>query len=229
MLSGRVTKERATIVTLLTAVIGLLCVLVCVPCGLISGAWFRFHHPHFPTFAEWPLAPERTPFPTIQPTVRLTAPPTHAPTPAARSTPISIPLEGIVPPGELIEANEMTLAVQGATRPADKIVASASQFNPAPQPGNEYIIIETFIRCLKSESETCLISPLIHFRLVGSGREYPPEILLLHINGLMEGGEFQGGTTMSGGLAFEIDEDETDLTLMYETLLGTERAFLAVP
>lgn len=223
------TKERATIVILLTAVIGLLCVLVCVVCGSISGALFRFHHPRFRPVVEWPPAPERTPFPTIEPTVGLTAPPTCAPTPAATSTPISVPLEGVVPPGELIEANEMTLAVQGSTRPADDIVASASQFNPTPEPGNEYIIIETFIKCLKSESETCLISPLIHFRLIGSGTEYPPKILLLHVPGLMEGGEFQGGTTMSGGLAFEIDRDETDLTLMYETILGTERAFLAVP
>jgi hypothetical protein len=50
----------------------------------------------------------------------------------------------------------------------------------------------------------------------------------MDVPGLLEGGEIAAGGSVSGAMAFVIDQDETDLVLMYQNLMGTERAFLAV-
>lgn len=230
MLSGRVTKERATIVLLLTAVVGLLGVLLCTVSGSVAGVLMRSDRESPGTAFEPPSTPEPSFTTRVPPTVRPTAPrATRVPEATSTATPPSTPRWGVVPPGEVVVAGWISLKVQGLTRPADRIVASANQFNPVAEPGNEYVLIETSITCLKSESEPCFVSPLINFRLIGAATEYTPEILLLDVPGLLEGGELQGGSTSTGDLAFEIDSEETHLTLMYETILGADRTFLAVP
>jgi hypothetical protein len=135
-----------------------------------------------------------------------------------------------VPSGEAAYVNDMGVVVENTTRPADEIVVSANTFNVPPDPGEEYVLVHLSIRCTREETAApCLFSPLINFKLIGAETAYSPRILLMDVPGLLEGGEVRGGATVSGALAFVVNQDETDLTLMYETILGRDRAFLAVP
>lgn len=161
-----------------------------------------------------------TPSPTPEP-----SPPVALPTVTA--TPTLPPFEPVAP-GEEDWANGMTMRVEGLTRPADAIVERSSSFNPPPDPGHEYVLVELAITCERSEGETCLYSPLINFDLLGDAARYTPQIFLMDVPGLLEGGEIAAGGSVSGAMAFVIDQDETDLVLMYQNLMGTERAFLAV-
>ncbi len=148
--------------------------------------------------------------------------------PTVTATPTLPPFDPVAP-GEEGWANGMAMRVEGLTRPADAIVKRGSTLNPSPDPGQEYIFVELAITCERSEGETCLYSPLINFKLLGEEMRYTPQIFLTNVPGLLEGGELAASERVSGDLVFVIDQDETDLVLMYQNILATERAFLAVP
>lgn len=174
-------------------------------------------------------APLTTPSPS--PTLASEATPEPSPTfalPTVTPTSTLPPFEPVAP-GEEGWANGMAMRVEGLTRPADAIVERSNSFNPSPGPGQEYIFVELAITCEKSEGETCLYSPLINFDLLGDAARYVPQVIMLDVPGLLEGGEIAAGERVSGDLVFVIDQDETDLVLMYQNILATERAFLAVP
>ncbi len=215
-------------ILLLLGGVGFLCILSCTAGGLLGG-WVARHAS--PPYIDPTSVPTAVPTSTAESSLSLTPWLTMVPEPEPTPTIPPTPIGGPVPPGEVAEAyaSRMTMAVSGAIRPADEIVARASDFNPRPEQGEEYILVELSITCLRQESEVCLYSPLINFKLLGAGVSYEPCIFLMDVPGLLEGGELRGGATVSGALAFVINQDETDLVLVYQNLMGTEWVFLAVP
>ncbi len=219
----------STLVAIIVA--GWVSVLACAALGLIGGALTR------PTVTPADAPARASPTPpaivTITPRPKPTATSfriqTSVPTPFLTPTLPPTPIHGVVLPGDIIEANRMAFVVRGIERPADELVAQANDFNPPPEPDEEYVLVDISITCLRDPSEVCLLSPLINFKLIGSRVAYAPQILLLDVPHLLEGGEIQGGATTSGKLAFAIDEEETDLTLFYQTIMGTDQVFLALP
>jgi hypothetical protein len=204
-------------------------VFACGALGFIGGALTRREaHPSGPVVSASPTPAAIvtiTPKPTRSPPQIQTPVPTPAGTPTLPPTPI----HGVVPPGEIIEANRMAFLVRGVERPADDLVERANDFNPPAERGKEYVFVDLSITCLRDQGDVCLVSPLLNFKLIGSREAYAPQIFLLDLPRLLEGGEIEGGTKTSGRLAFVVDDDETDMNLMYETLMGTDRVFLALP
>jgi len=208
---------------------GMVSLVVCAALGLIGGALTRPSPP--------PSDPLPRMTPTLAPIVTITPKPTatrsrmQTPVPTAVITPTlpPTPIHGVVPPGELVEANRMAFVVRGVERPADDLVEGANDFNPPADRGKEYLLVDVSITCLKDPADVCLVSPLINFKLVGSREAYAPQILLLDVPRLLEGGEIEGGTKASGRLAFVVDDDETEMNLLYQTVMGTDQVFLALP
>mgnify|MGYP001114712265 CR=1 FL=1 len=147
---------------------------------------------------------------------------TSAPTGQSRSNP--------APPGSEVTIDEMTLVIDDAARPADDIVAEGNQFNSPPEEGSEYVMVDLSVTCEKGEDETCSIGPMLDLSIIGSqGVTHDSEWAISGVDGQLESTEFYGGSTVSGKLFFEVGQDETDLVLRYESLLGTSKAFMAVP
>jgi len=134
------------------------------------------------------------------------------------------------PPGSEVTIDNMTFVVLDSTRPVDALVAEGNMFNPEPEAGNEYVMITISVTCEKAEDETCTIGPMWDMALVGSaGVTHDVEWAIAGVDGQLEQTEFYGGATASGSLIFEVGQGETDLVLRYQSLLGTSKAFLAVP
>jgi hypothetical protein len=134
------------------------------------------------------------------------------------------------PPGSEVTIDDMTFVVEDAVRPADDIVAAGNEFNSPPEEGNEYVMVTLSVTCEKSEDETCNIGPMLDLSVIGSeGVAHDSAWAISGVDGQLESTEFYGGSTTSGKLFFEVGQDETDLVLRYESLLGTSKAFLALP
>lgn len=228
---GRVSRAFAAWTLIAIIVAGLASVLACGALGLIGGAVTR------PTVSPAEVSAEASPTTpavvTITPRPKPTATSfriqTSVPTPFLTPTLPPTPIHGVVPPGEVIESNRMAFVVRGFERPADDVIERANDFNPPPDRGEEYVLVDISITCLKDAPDVCLVSPLINFKLIGSRVAYAPRILLLDVPHLLEGGEIQGGATACGKLPFAVDEEEADLTLFYHTIMGTDQVFLALP
>jgi len=169
--------------------------------------------------------PEATPKPgetqSATATERLASTPTTAPPGSARSNP--------APVGAEVTIDDMTMKIIEVTRPADDIVAAGNMFNATPEPGNEYIMVTISGVCNKSSDVTCQLNSYFDFKLTGSsGSVRDPEMMVAGVAGLLETAEFFGGVTVTGGMIFEVAQDETDLILIYEPLLGMSKAYLAV-
>jgi hypothetical protein len=148
--------------------------------------------------------------------------PTTPPSGASRSNP--------APVGSEVTVGDLTLAVDDATRPADEIVAEGNMFNPTPEPGNEFVRVTISATCEKAEDETCSVGPAWNLALIGSaGVTHDPLWAVSGVDGQLEQTEFYGAASVSGSLFFEVGQDETQLVLRYEDILGLSKAFLALP
>ena len=220
-LSTKVPKAQAVTIVMLVVVTGALCLVLCGVTAFVAGWVMR------PELASLGPGAGTTP---LTPSPSRAVEPTSSPTPYSTPTVPPTPVQGSVPPGDVAYVNDMAIVLEDATRPADEIVMNANTLNVTPDPGEEYVLVHISITCPREETaDPCIFSPLLNFRLIGADSAYSPKILLMDVPGLLEGGEVRGGATVSGALAFVVKQDETDLTLMYETILGRERAFLAVP
>ncbi len=95
----------------------------------------------------------------------------------------------------------LTLLVAHVIRPADAEIERANQFNPDPEPGNEYVMVELVLTCKKDSDETCLVSPAFDLELAGSkGIVREPDIFIAGVPHMLERTEFFGGVTVSGWL-----------------------------
>ena len=126
------------------------------------------------------------------------------------------------PVGSVITADDMSFEILGSTRPADDIIMSGNMFNTEPEEGEEYILIEMKIECLKDSDDTCSISQF-NFQLIGDeGISYDAEWLVTGVEGLLESEEFYGGAVVSGSLPFIVKLDDQDLVFVYDPFWGDE-------
>ena len=126
------------------------------------------------------------------------------------------------PLGSVITADNMQFEILGSTRPADDIIMSGNMFNTEPEEGEEYILIDMKIECMKDQDDTCNISSF-SFKLIGDeGVIYDAEWFISGVDGLLESEEFYGGGVVTGALPFIIKETDSNLIFLYEPFLGDE-------
>ncbi len=124
------------------------------------------------------------------------------------------------PVGSVVTADDMAFEILGSTRPADDIIMSGNMFNTEPEEGEEYILIEMKIECLKDSDDTCSISPF-NFQMIGDeGITYDAEWFVSGVEGILESEEFYGGAVVSGLLPFIVQETDGDLIFVYDPLWG---------
>lgn len=133
------------------------------------------------------------------------------------------------PVGSEVTVDNVTLTVEDFQRSVDDVVSNANQFNTEPEEGQEYVVVELTATCEKDSDETCSIGPAWNLAVLGSGGvAHDAEWFISGVEGQLEQSEFYGGASVSGKLFFIVDQDETDLVLRYEELLGSDAAFLAL-
>ena len=133
------------------------------------------------------------------------------------------------PVGSEVSVNNMTFTLLEAVRPADEIVAEGNMFNPTPEEGSEYVLVRLSIRCDRGPDATCRPA-VFEFSIVDSGGlVHDPSIMTSGVPGLLEFDEMFGGATKTGGLIFEVPEDDAGLVLIYEPLLSTTKTYLVIP
>ena len=137
---------------------------------------------------------------------------TPKPVGSARSNP--------APFGYVVTYEQMTFQVTGLIRPADDLVRQGNLFNRQAEAGSEYAFVQVAVTCLRGADETCALHE-VEFGLVGSaGLDHEVVLFLAGVDGLLRGGDLYGGATNTGYLAFILGQEETDLILIYEPLLG---------
>ena len=124
------------------------------------------------------------------------------------------------PVGSAITADNMKFQIIGSTRPANDIIMSGNMFNTEPEEGEEYILIELQIECMKDKDDTCNIYQS-SFKLIGDeGVTYDAEWFVSGVDGLLESEEFYGEGLVAGSLPFIIKDIDMDLIFLYEPFLG---------
>jgi hypothetical protein len=146
-----------------------------------------------------------------------TALPTETPSADGSSPDLAIPF------GEEANIRHYSLLITDVERPADETLANANMFNPQGDVGNEMLLLQLTITCTRDTSETCSVSPYLEFELFGSrGVIYEPKVIV-GLSGTMDRTEFFGGRSITGWVAFEVGEDETDLIFKFEPFLSLTR------
>lgn len=133
------------------------------------------------------------------------------------------------PVGSKVEADDMKFSVLGSTRPATDIIMAGNMFNTEPEEGQEYILVELSVTCMKSTDGKCSISTFSLSLLGSKGVSRDAEWFVSGVDGLLEGSEFYGGATVTGMVPFIVDQDETDILIVYEPLLFGDTFYLAIP
>ena len=151
--------------------------------------------------------------------------------PSARPTdtpePGGFALSNPAPFGSEVTINEMSLKVTGLIRPADGMAEQGNMFNTVPEARKEYVFVNLSATCNRSGDKTCNINDF-DFKMVGSSRQsHEAEIYLAGVSGMLGDGDFLGGATKSGYIAFIVDKSETNLILIYAPFLGYVAYFSA--
>lgn len=133
------------------------------------------------------------------------------------------------PVGSEVIADEMSFVIMGATRPANDVIAAGNMFNSEPEEGEEYILVDLEIKCLKSTDEKCSVGTY-NFNLLGdSGVSYDPDSFVSGVDGLLDfSSEFYGEAIVSGTIPFMVKQTDTELLFIYEPFFG-DSFFLQVP
>lgn len=102
--------------------------------------------------------------------------------------------------------------VTGLIRPADRTIRNENMFNDRPEDGEEWVIVFVDVRCAESRTETCELNNY-NFDLSGdNGIIYEGSFVvyddILDIN-------VRPGREGSGGLPFLIEDDDTNLALIF--------------
>jgi hypothetical protein len=143
-------------------------------------------------------------------------PPTIAPT----TPPLGTSRNNPAPVGSVVLADDMNFVILSSTRPATDIVMAGNIFNTEPEAGQEYIFVELQATCTKPSDQQCSLSTF-NLKLVGSsGIERDAEWFVSGVDGLLEDSEFYGGASVSGQIPFIVNQDETNLLLVYEPWFG---------
>jgi len=156
-----------------------------------------------------------------QPTV---APPPSTPTEAPK--PLGSARSNPAPLGAEVIIDDMAMKITEIISPANDIVMSGNQFNTIPDPGNVYIFVSISITCNKSADSNCNIGGYEFSLIDSTGISHNAEIFIAGVSGLLASGEFYGGATKAGYLAFIVPEGDTGLILKYDSFLS--EAFFAL-
>jgi hypothetical protein len=133
------------------------------------------------------------------------------------------------PVGSEVIADDMVFVILGATRPADDIIMAGNPFNTEPEEGEEYILVDIEIKCLKSTDDKCSTGTYNISLLGDSGISYDPEIVVVGVEGLLDfTSDFYGEAVISGSIPFIVKQSDTELLFVYEPLFG-DTFFLQVP
>jgi len=146
--------------------------------------------------------------------------PTEASLGSSRSNP--------APAGSEVKIDDYVVVVTEVISPADDIVRRGNMFNTTPEPGNHYVFVNTTVTCTLPSDQSCNLSTFEFTLIDASGIAHDPGIFLTGVTGLLEDGEFFGGATKSGYLAFIVPDDDAGLILHYEALLFGGEAFMAI-
>jgi hypothetical protein len=158
----------------------------------------------------------------------VTKKPAYLPPPENTPGPVVFAQGNPAPLGTAVTIDNKLLKVTGIIRPADDLVAKGNMFNTSPAAGQEYVFVNLSATCKLSASETCLISDS-DFKMVGSsGQSRDAETFLAGVSGLLGSGEFNGGTTKTGYVAFIVDKGKTNLILVYTPFLADQVAYMSV-
>ena len=155
-----------------------------------------------------------------QPVVAPADTPTEIPKPlgSARSNPAPVGAEVVI--------DDMAIKITEIVAPANDIVAAGNQFNTVPEAGNIYIFLNLSITCNKSTDATCSILGFEFSVIDSGGITHDSEFFLAGVSGLFESGEFYGGATKTGYVAFIVPEGDTGLIMKYSNFIS--EAFFAL-
>lgn len=132
------------------------------------------------------------------------------------------------PVGSEVLADDMSFVILGSTRPADGIIKAGNMFNTEPEDGEEYVLVELRIKCLKSSDDKCSISQF-NFKMLGdTGIQYDAEWFVAGVSGLLGSEDFYGGSEVSGLLPYIVKQSEENLIFIYEPFWG-DTFYLQVP
>jgi hypothetical protein len=123
------------------------------------------------------------------------------------------------PVGVEVVADQKSFVVLSATRPADEIVRDANRLNYVPEDGEEYLLVEIQITCMKPSDEECSFTPFTML-VFGSAEEKHFNEFVAGLESRLKSVDFAGGETVSGMIPFIVRPDETDLLLVYEPISG---------
>lgn len=129
------------------------------------------------------------------------------------------------PVGSEIDVDNMTIKIQGVVDPADKIIKEGNMFNSEPEAGNKYILVDIAVKCNKSTDDKCNLSGFEFSVIDTNGLDHDSEIFLAGVDGMFEGGDFYGGATKTGKIAFIVPIDDKGLIMKYEAIFGGEAYF----
>lgn len=156
-------------------------------------------------------------------------PPTDTPEPTPTPTlpPTGQTRDNPAPLGVAVDiGGDRVLTVVHVTRPANEIVASANQFNPQPETGQEYIQVELQVTCNKPTNDTCSFLTY-EIKAVGADGNVKDPALIAGVEGELESGEFFGGAVKSGKVFYLIAEGDSNVVLFYEPFFG-DPIYLAI-
>ncbi|NLN69983.1 MAG: DUF4352 domain-containing protein [Chloroflexi bacterium] len=89
-------------------------------------------------------------------------------------------------------------------------------FNIESEEGEEYILVELHIECVKSSDDKCSISQF-NFKMIGNaGVQYDAEWFVSGVSGLLGSEDFYGGSEVSGSLPFIVKQSDANLIFVYE-------------
>ncbi len=126
---------------------------------------------------------------------------------------------GLVPAGAPADVGAgMTMAIAGATRPADGMVSGANPSNPGPGAGREYLLVDIQIICNGPPGDRCYVAAS-EVKIAGAdGSLRQAELSIAGMNGLMgkQGVEYLDRTTTTVRVLFTVGKDEQNVVLVYD-------------
>jgi hypothetical protein len=145
--------------------------------------------------------------------------PTEVPLGSSRTSP--------APTGSVVLADAIEFEVTGYTRPATSIVADAHPWNRKVESSEEYIFVHLTISCTKPAEEKCVLF-LVNLKLVGSsGVERDVIWGIANVDNIIEQTDLYGGSSISKLVPYIINQDETDLILVYQPPFG-DKFYLSI-
>jgi hypothetical protein len=94
-----------------------------------------------------------------------------------------------------------------------------------PNAGSIYLVVNIRVDFLGDPTEKRHYLSTSEFRVVGSGGHIYDAEWFVETDTPLKSGEFYGGATTSGDLVYEVEEQETNLVLIWNCGLGVDRYF----